>query len=103
LFGTSYYRFKQTDFNGDFAYSNIVTLQYIRPGVTIFPNPNTGIFDVQTTVQGTYKILNTSGQIIQTGDMKNNLSIDISQEAQGVYFISIQMDNEVITKRMIKL
>ncbi len=103
LFGTSYYRFKQVDFTGDFTYSNIVTLQYTRPGVTIFPNPNTGTFDIQSTTQGTYKILNTSGQVIQTGELKNNVSIDISDQAQGVYFMSVQINNDMITKRIIKI
>ncbi len=103
LFGTSYYRFKQVDFNGDFTYSNIVTLQYTRPGVTIFPNPNTGIFNIQSTTQGMYKILNTSGQVIQTGDLNNNISIDISNHPQGIYFVSVQINNDIITKRIIKM
>ena len=53
--------------------------------------------------QGTYQIHDTTGRIIQSGNMQNDLSIDISQEARGVHFISIQMENEVITKRIIKM
>jgi len=70
--------------------------------ITILPNPNVGIFQVNGIPQGTYQIHDSTGRIIQSGK-KNDLSIDISQEAQGVYFISIQMDNELITKRIIKL
>jgi len=69
----------------------------------ISPNPNIGIFQVNGIPQGTYQIHDTAGRIIESGDMENELSIDISQEAQGVYFISIQIENEIITKRMIKL
>jgi len=60
----------------------------------VLPNPNT---------EGTYQILNTSGQIIQQGNMQNDLLIDISSEAQGVYFISVTIDNESFIKRIIKM
>ncbi len=103
LFGISYYRLKQVDFNGDFQYSDVVSLQYIRSGISVFPNPNIGIFEVQSIVEGTYQIHNTSGQTIQEGDMQNNLLIDISREAQGVYFISVTIDNETFVRRIIKM
>jgi len=102
LSGTSYYRLKQVDFNGDFSYTNIVSLTYIRPDVTISPNPGSGVFDIQLT-QGTYQILNTAGQIIQTGKLQNNTSIDISHEPQGVYFISINIDDYSMIERFVKM
>jgi len=71
--------------------------------ITVAPNPSTGIFTVQGIAQGTYQIHDTAGRIIQIGDMENDLFIDISQEVQGVYFMSIQIENEVVTKRIIKL
>ncbi len=69
----------------------------------ILPNPNKGIFTVEGIPQGIYQILNTSGQIIQEGDIQNDLLIDISREAQGVYFISVTIDNETFVRRMIKM
>jgi hypothetical protein len=47
LNGKSYYRLKQTDFNGDFSYSAIVaisTTQLIakNPSIKVYPNPSTG-------------------------------------------------------------
>jgi len=74
-----------------------------KPDFIITPNPNTGIFEVNDIPRGTYQIHDTTGRIIQSGNMKNDLSIDISKEAQGLYFISIQIENETITKRMIKM
>jgi len=103
LSGTSYYRLKQVDFDGSFAYSDIVSLSYTGPVADIFPNPTGGIFHVKGIPQGTYQIHDTAGRTIQSGNMKNNLSINISQETQGVYFISIQIENEIITKRIIKM
>lgn len=103
LLGTSYYRLKQVDFDGNFEYSSAVSLRYIPTVVEISPNPVKGIFQVNGISQGTYQIQDAKGRIIQSGNMKNNLSIDISQEAKGVYFISIHAENEVITRRIIKL
>ncbi|PCJ88096.1 MAG: hypothetical protein COA57_03820 [Flavobacteriales bacterium] len=43
--GVSYYRMKQTDFDGNFTYSGIVPVEYnvnSEPGMTIFPNPSNG-------------------------------------------------------------
>jgi len=70
---------------------------------TISPNPSTGMFHVKGIPQGTYQIHDTQGRIVQSGNIQNNLSINISQETQGVYFISIQIENEIITKRIIKM
>jgi len=79
------------------------TLPYELPDFIITPNPNTGVFQVNGIPQGKYQIHDTAGRIIQSGKMENDLSIDISTEAKGGDFISIQMDNEVVTKRIIKL
>jgi len=73
------------------------------PQVTISPNPSTGMFQVKGIPQGTYQIHDTQGRIVQSGNIQNNLSINISQETQGVYFISIQIENEIITKRIVKM
>jgi len=71
--------------------------------ISISPNPSKGIFQVNGIPQGTYQIHDTAGRIIQSGNMENDISINISTEAQGVYFISIQIDNETTTKRIVKM
>ncbi len=73
------------------------------PQITISPNPTKGTFTIQNIPNGIYQIHNTSGQIIQEGNMQSDLLIDISHEAQGVYFISITMDNETSVRRMVKM
>ncbi len=73
------------------------------PEIIIIPNPNTGLFEISGIAQGDYTILNTAGQVIQVGQLSNNVSIDISAVPQGVYFISIQMDEQTVVKRVVKL
>lgn len=71
--------------------------------VVISPNPTNDTFTLQGIATGAYQILNTSGQIIRQGDMQNDLLVDISTEAQGIYFISVTIDNETLTRRIIKM
>ncbi len=71
--------------------------------ISIFPNPNNGIFTIQSIENATYNIRNLTGQIIQSGELKNDTSIDISDEVQGVYFISLSIDNHIFTKRIMKM
>jgi len=78
------------DFNGDTKYSNVVSLRYTPLVVNILPNLNKGIFIIKSNSQGTYQIFKASGQIIRQGEIKNDLS-------------TIYKDNEVVTKRIIKL
>jgi hypothetical protein len=43
--GLSYYRLKQTDFDGSFAYSDLVSVSYgssSEMAINVFPNPNSG-------------------------------------------------------------
>ncbi|MEJ1239109.1 T9SS type A sorting domain-containing protein [Chryseolinea sp. T2] len=45
LYGRSYYRLKQTDFDGEFTYSKVVTVDYSGPRIPslhVFPNPSDG-------------------------------------------------------------
>lgn len=41
--GTNYYRLKQTDYNGEFTYSDIISVNFgevtVEPTVTVYPNP----------------------------------------------------------------
>jgi len=52
--GLSYYRLKQVDFNGEYSYSNIVSIQrdISKEGeIIIMPNPNSGKFHVRISNQ----------------------------------------------------
>ncbi|MFZ2904901.1 MAG: T9SS type A sorting domain-containing protein [Cyclobacteriaceae bacterium] len=47
LYGTSYYRLKQTDFDGTFSFSKIISVTYdgpVFPVMNVYPNPTKGDF-----------------------------------------------------------
>lgn len=73
------------------------------PDLAILPNPNTGTFQVENISRGTYNLLNTKGQIIQSGKLENGTLIDISEAVQGVYLIQMMIDEQMVTRRVVKL
>ena len=97
-----YYRLKQVDFDGKKTYSQIVALQYTNNngGFAIFPNPSKGIYTIKTNATIlSYDITDNLGQLVHTG---TSSLFDISMLADGVYFIKIKLNNEIVIKKIIK-
>ena len=105
--GTSYYRLKQTDFDGQYMYSQIIALNRgIQQAVLsdLFPNPanNSVNFELNTPKSGTVNVdmFDNTGRLIATQIYEahagsNNFNIDISQFARGVYSTVIQFEHLV--------
>jgi len=111
--GTNYYRLKQTDFDGQYAYSESISLSCNSNNYNedILPiSPSGGKVDV--IVQGisgnTYqiKLTNVLGQVI------TNKEITLSNEQQliriyarnlaiGIYYLIMQTENKNISKPLI--
>ena len=95
LDGESYYRLKQTDYNGEYQYSQIKSVTFTaKEELKIYPNPTTG----QIFIEGgnnelsnilIYNLLgeNVSKHVKKTINGDSTLSIDLSKLSPGVYFI----------------
>lgn len=78
--------------------------------VSLFPNPTSGILNVQTVFPGSrnvsYYVYNVLGQLVYEAHDDNtycyNKQIDLSFLANAVYFVSVSDGNEKIVKRIIK-
>jgi len=76
--------------------------------INIYPNPNTGRFNVELGVAASNntKITVTSitGQLVATYNYSDivdgKLAIDLSTASAGVYLVQVQSDNNVATKRV---
>ena len=95
LQGTSYYRLKQTDFDGTSSYSSIVSVEWfgVEPTITVWPNPSAGIFKARKEGLASSDILiyNNTGKKI---DVKveidpSILTINLSDQPNGVYLMRI--------------
>jgi N-acetylneuraminic acid mutarotase len=101
-----YYRLKQTDFDGKAAYSRIIALTIDKSSlVLLYPNPVSNQANVTITVDRSEKIIarvvNQSGAVVKQSTWSatsgsSSYSIDVSNLAKGIYYLSLQ--GETITK-----
>lgn len=95
--GVSYYRLKQTDFDGQFEYSQIISVtiqQLVNSQMEIYPNPATNQIIIKGSSSELEEItfFNALGQdvtslISQIATNKNKLIIDVSNLNTGMYFV----------------
>jgi hypothetical protein len=78
-------------------------------GSLISPNPTSGILNIELPSQNnaSIQVINTMGQVCfsyknQVLDVLNRCSIDVNSAMSGVYFIKIEQDGNVWTKKIIK-
>lgn len=111
LEGIAYYRLKGYDRNGDFSYSNIITLRREIIGLEveeIFPNPVYGQINVEIRTKNnaliTYEVRNISGKVLVKDSQKGNGVLTFSTEnwMPGVYFMAVQQKDKRIIQRFVK-
>lgn len=103
LAGTQYYRLKIRDIEGGFDYSHIVELNFEGNNISLFPNPNTGIFTLGGSIENAQvEISNELGVVIHRALISHLSKIDLSGQPSGVYTLKIIGDSGVRAVRMIK-
>jgi hypothetical protein len=105
--GHNYYRLEQVDQDGNLSYSKIVDVVWGADGsiVSIYPNPATDKLNVDVSIskvaQLEVRLLDMSGRVIkstlqQTVKGMNNVTLDLSDIATGVYGVQIYQNNNLI-------
>lgn len=93
----SYYRLKQTDFNGKFTYSNVVIANMQdNIVISIFPNPTSGIFYIASSIftVSTLEIYNVLGEKLYSAKINSEKTeIDVSNQPKGIYFCKVLLDD----------
>ncbi|HKK57886.1 MAG TPA: T9SS type A sorting domain-containing protein, partial [Salinivirga sp.] len=67
----------------------------------IYPNPTNGVLHVEVVGTNQVTIINAIGQVVNTVKVDGHSTLDLSNNATGVYFIRISDGNKVATKRVI--
>ena len=91
LQGVSYYRLKQTDYDGAYSYSEIRQVE-ISPwnDLSVYPNPTTTNFSVEGLEQKVRATLYSScGQKVRTLWINPNEEIDVSAMDAGIYYLNV--------------
>ncbi len=110
LYGTSYYRLRQTDYNGKTTESKWVAVNFtaLQPSLMIFPNPSGGeevyVLNAEESDKDlTYKILDLGGREVDSGPLNSLTSIPVKKLSRGVYFfIFSSLNKEPVAIRFVK-
>ncbi|MFZ4798039.1 MAG: kelch repeat-containing protein [Bacteroidia bacterium] len=103
-FGTgtdSLFSVKYNDFfEFDPSLVNVTTINKEPNYLTIFPNPSTGMVNINTNETIEYiNITDVNGKLVH--HQTNNSPIDLSQHAKGIYFVNITTEKGVINKKIV--
>ncbi len=80
--------------------------QNAEDDVVVYPNPSAGMFRLETAdqAQGNVKVYNQTGQLVYQKELinKNDALLDLTDHPGGVYMLTLQVEDQMITKRLIK-
>ena len=76
----------------------------IASNISIYPNPVSDIFFVESKSTGNFKVkvFNVTGSIIYTSDFTNTLEINASNFDSGIYFVQISNEFQFYVSKLIK-
>ncbi len=110
--GSSYYRLKQVDENGAFTYSKVIAVSWKEvdsSGISVFPNPARALLFIKfAELQEepmTVQILNTNGQLLSQfalPSMDDMIPLQVAHLPGGVYFLRLEMNENVEVRRWVK-
>ncbi|GJM29013.1 MAG: hypothetical protein DHS20C17_16480 [Cyclobacteriaceae bacterium] len=113
LRGRSFYRLKQTDFDGQFEYSEIRSVENLASfrEIVVFPNPVVNgklkmRFEGMEGEEVAFTVSDVLGKTIQSGSMEvadlyHELTIDVSDNNAGVYYVWISTITGVEAHKLI--
>jgi hypothetical protein len=113
LDGINYYRIKQTDKDGKFSFSSIISIKNNTndlASISLYPNPVKNKLNIQLNNAGigqiSISVLNAFGQqVIQKNNListnNNIISLDVSQLVTGIYSVKV-VNNETNKSYTIK-
>ncbi len=104
--GVNYYRLRQVDFNGTYAYSSVEAVELQQsPQVDVFPNPVSDIVYIQGAMDRTYRVglYDLQGRLLV--EDWNAQRLDLSAYRIGAYVLIIrdetgqQIQEEILLKQ----
>lgn len=97
LQGISYYRIKQTDFNGSIDYSDIKSVVFNKTNeIILYPNPsNLGYLNVEGINANTYiSVVNKLGQLVffeqKKSDVHTTFKLETTSLSPGLYHLNLK-------------
>jgi len=76
-------------------------------GISIFPNPSPGIFNIQgpdsyrSDVETSISIFNAFGEEVYINELNLPARVDLSTQPGGIYFVRIETGNNVFFEKLV--
>jgi hypothetical protein len=99
-----YFRLKQTDFDGQFSYSDVVFVPFKQREFCVYPNPSNGselTIDLGSVNSGIAQIIRYDGRVVYSEDIQGSKRLTGLNLKSGAYIVQVQGESEVETKRFI--
>lgn len=96
--GWGYASYVRPNFDMSLSVDENATLE----GVSVYPNPSEGIINISNdnNLEHTIEVRNLAGQLISTTTVSNATTIDLSNEAAGVYVVKVSNENGAIAEKV---
>ncbi len=114
--GISYYRLKQTDYDGNFSYSNLVAVNNLKNAIssTIYPNPSDGS-SINVIVRGITEneevilvLFDALGKQVYSKTVFNTnnvdyffTTVDLENISPGIYYVVASSGNELFRNKLL--
>ncbi|MBL4592389.1 MAG: T9SS type A sorting domain-containing protein, partial [Flavobacteriales bacterium] len=92
----------------EYVFPNMTTVSEMSAGnknITIHPNPTSGQLSIslEGAFTGSLRVLNSLGQVVFKDDFEAVTELNLSLDGpSGLYFIQLEIDGELITKKVVK-
>lgn len=71
-------------------------------GLSIFPNPTTNELNIILSGEFNYEIVDARGRNVQSGSGSQNVVLNTSSYENGVYFVTISNNKDIVVTRVVK-
>ncbi|MBK9190997.1 MAG: T9SS type A sorting domain-containing protein [Crocinitomicaceae bacterium] len=98
-----------TDDNGCTTYESFTVISTVgveenplNSALTIYPNPTNGVMNILLAGEFNVIVKDARGRIVEEKSGVNNLIIDMSSYESALYFVTVQQDENIIVKKIVK-
>lgn len=103
LQGTNFYRLKAVNREGNYEFSKIIEVQFGELPIRVYPNPVSDILTIESSTTGRMQIFNSIGQLVLIQNIQEGQqTMNLENFSKGIYWMTIQSDNQVFTRRLLK-
>lgn len=76
--------------------------ELLQAGINVYPNPNRGLFNVSVDNETKLVIFNSAGKMVYNGVIEHTSTIDITNQADGLYILQFSNGKDVLQTKIIK-